>query len=122
MAQAVGDAGGGRRPGGGKFPVGPEQSGKPGGADDQRHGEIAAEQAQALVADAAAGEGPRQELDGSKGGLVAAQGHLVLGAAVDEVEQRARQLARREPTSLANAVDAPLERCRHACPPSPRRC
>ena len=114
MAQAVGDAGscgGARR---GELAVGPEQARKAGRPDDQRHGDLAAEQGQALVACRAAGERPRQQLDRGERRLVAAQGDLVLGTAVDEIEHGVWQGATGQPPGLADAVDAPFERRRHA--------
>ena len=88
----------------------PQQAGKPGRADDDRGGQLDAEQLDRLVALGRAGEQRRDELDCGQRRLVAAHGDLVAGGAVDQVEQHARQLLAGERAQRGDAVAFALER------------
>ena len=105
MAQAERDTGCGRGTRGRQLAVGPEQPRQPSGPDDQRHRQLAAEQGQALVASSGAVKRPGQERNRAERALVRPQRALVLGPAVDKVEQRAGQGTTGEAPRLLDAVE-----------------
>ena len=94
----------------GKFGMRPQETRKPGRADDDRRWQPDAEQLDRLIARRSAGEQGRNELDRRQRRLVVAQGDLVAGGAVDHVEQRARQLLARERAQGGDAVAFAFER------------
>ena len=119
MARAIEGAGSCRRSRRRTFAVRPEQTGQTCRRDTERHGKLRAEQAERQVPRRRSVERPRQEGDILESLLVAAQRSLVLGAAVREVEHRARQHSTRGGADRGRAVQV-LERAAKQAKRQPR--
>ena len=118
VAETIADAGRARRAGRAALAVRPEQTGKTRRPDDQRHGQLRAEQRYRQIAFAGAAQRARQQLDVGEGLLVSSQRMLVLRTAVGKIENRAWQRGAREAAHGSDAVGAaPPGRCRHVSGP-----
>ncbi len=88
----------------------PQQPGEPGRTDNDRGGQLEAEQLDRLVARRGSGEERRNELHCGQRRLVAAHGDLVAGGAVNQVEQQPRQLLAGKRAQRRDAVTFAFER------------
>ncbi len=99
-----------RRPRGRDLAPRPEEAGQSGRPDQHGRRQRPAEQRHRLIAGRRALQRTRKEVPATERVLVAAQRHLVLGAAVGEIEDRPRQARTRRLAQQANVGTAHRER------------
>ena len=103
----------GRRRGAGGFDLAarPQHAGHSGRTDQHRPLECLAEQLDSLVATGRAAHRLRQQRQFVEGRFVAADDDFIFGAAVDEIEYRARQAALRKLAQRRNAIGVLFQEC-----------